>query len=405
MTMRFLIAFRNLWRNPRRTVLNLVMISSGMAAIIVFKGFTANLLIKIQTVQIDNQFGHLQLASEKMWQQSADDSPKARLTEFDPGFLAQINKIPGVVSTSGRISFAGLISNADRSTSAMGVSFDPDREPQMRDHLKILQGRNFSKGASFEVLLGSGLMGQLGAKVGDQLTILSYTFDGAVNAMDVEFVGQFSTGGSEIDESAFFIPLATAQKLLDTKAVQQLVVRLDKTEETSRVMKTVEQILPAGIGVRSWEQLAHFYVQIVNFTNVQNFIIEWIILLLGLLAIANTVGQSVTERIGEIGTVRAIGDSRFEIIYQFLLEGVLLGISGGILGCIFGIAAAALVTSLKIPIYPPGASFPIPIEVDLVPSVFRDSFLLTCMTALIATIIPAMRASRLNIVEALRRNI
>lgn len=405
MYMRILIAFRNVLRNPRRTTLNILMIAGGMCAIIVYRGFIQNLLDKLENVTINTQYSHIQIASEKTWHLSANDLPKDRLVHFEPELLQKIDAVPGVAYASPRLSFFGLISAGERSLSARAVSYDPAVELQMNETMRILKGRKLNMDSRFEILLGSGLQEQIGVNVGDSVSLLAVTIDGSVNAVDSEVVGIYQSGFAEVDNTTFFTSLFTAQKLMDTDLVENMIIQLNRTSDTPRILKEIQPLAPPGTSAKPWYELAVSYKKLVEFNYVQALIITWIIMLLALLAIANTVGMSISERIGEIGTVRAMGDSRADVIFQFLMEGIALGVLGGIAGCIFGVCGAFILTWLKIPINVPGASLPLLVEVNLLPSAFLESFGLTCLMSVIATLVPAYRGSKVKITEALKRNI
>ncbi|MGZ3723304.1 MAG: ABC transporter permease [Bdellovibrionales bacterium] len=405
MNMKFRIALRNVLRNRRRTILNVTMIASGIAAMVVFRGFAHNLTEKLQWVAIKTQYGHLQIANNKTWNPSASDAPKDHLIQIDPAFKAKIDGLKEVAYSSGRLTFFGLINNGENSLSARGVGFDPGVEKQMLGSMRMISGHNLTGDSKFEMILGKGLRDQMGIADGSQMTLMAYTFDGSINAVDVELVGTFQSGLAEVDNSTFFVPLTTAQKLLDTDSIERLVIQLNQTQDTPAIKALLSKDVPAGMAIKAWNEMALYYQQVVEYFNMQNMVIQWILMLLALLAIGNIVGMSIAERTGEIGTVRAIGNSRLNVITQFLIEGFILGILGGVFGCILGYWVAKFLNVLRIPIVTPGASLPIPLEVDILPKVFGDAMIAMCLMAVLATLIPAIRASRIEIVEALKRNI
>lgn len=405
MNLRFQLALRNILRNRRRTALNISMIAAGIAAIVVFKGFSHNLVRKLEWVAINTQYGHIQVASEKTWKLSVKDKPKDRLIHLTPELSRQIDSMGEVQYASGRITFFGMINNGEQSLSARGVGFDPGKEVQMLNSMRVIEGRNLNPDSKFEIILGKGISDQIAMQVGSTVTLMAYTYDGSVNALDCDLVGIFQSGLAEIDNSTFFLPLSTAQKLLDTDGLERVVVMLKSNDRMEPVQSALEHVLPAGIQSQTWKQMAVYYRQVVDFSAKQNLIIQWILMLLALLAIGNIVGMSIAERTGEIGTIRAMGDSRGDVIYQFLLEGIILGVLGGIAGCILGYVAAKGLTYSQYPIVTPGASLPLPMEVDILPAAFVEAFLVMTLMAVVATLLPALRASRIEIVEALKRNI
>lgn len=407
--MKFALAFRNIRRNGRRTILNLLMIGGSCAAIINFQGIARDSVARLETVAINNQFGHLQLASDKFWNPVAGEKPKARLLDLRRDLKSDIETMPEVAYASGRLTFFGLVSRGDESLSAKGIGYDPAVETRMRESMTIIQGRNLDPVARFEAILGAGLMKQLGVKVGDSLTLLAYTYDGAVNAIDVEFVGIFQTGISEVDNSSFYVPLTLAQKLMDTDRIDNLMVQLNDTSMTDTAVEVVQAKAAAagylGVTAKPWYELATQYQKVKNLCEVINQTTLSILIALALLAVGNTVGMSISERTGEIGTARALGFKARDIVQQFALEGLGLGLLGGVLGCAVGYVTGLLVTALRIPLETPGASVARPIVVDIQPQFLAFAFTLTCLMAVCATLIPALKASRLDIVDALRRSI
>lgn len=407
MILRLQIAFRNVLRNKRRTLSTAVMIAGAITAVVLFKGFAHNIIRKLQGVAINAQYGHIQVANTKLWNLSAKDSLKQRLSEIPFEIKQKINRLPGVSYSSARLSFYGLINNGESSLSARGVGFDPAIEAMLLANIYILEGRHLGAASKFEILVSKVLATQAGLKVGDMVTVLAQTVDGSVNAVDCELVGLFTSGLAEVDSSTFLVPLTTAQRLLDTDAVERLVVQLDRTEDTPQVRREIAGVIgaEAGLEARDWENLAVFYRQVVDYFEVQNGIIQWILAILALLAVGNVVSMSVAERTGEIGTARALGDSRAQVFTQFIFEGLIIGIFGGALGSALAFVCGKLLTWVHIPVMTPGAAVQLDMEVDLMPHVFAGALASMILSAVLATLYPAWHAARLEVVEALKRNI
>lgn len=402
--MRWKMAFRNLFRNRRRTALNVCMISGAVAAIVVFEGFALNLVLGLREMTIRTQTGHLQLATPLFWSKRAR-SPKQALVPQSKDLISRIARQPNVRYAVGKLSFYGLISRGEVSLSAKGISFDPKAEGAIADRYPFLTGKGFGSNDGFKVAIGSGLATKLGSKPGDRLTVLTQTYDGVVNALDLELVGVFQTAIAEFDDNTFLIPLLTAQRLLDTDRVEQVIVGLDRTENTDAVLHELENALGSSIELQPWYKLAKLYNQVAGFNRVQNRVVEFIILSLILLAILNTVGMSIFERTGEIGTMAALGETRKTIVQQFVTEGFLLGVLGSLAGVVAGIVAIWLINAAKIEVIMPGASTAFHVEIQLYAAAFCEASLLAMMAATFAAFVPAIRASRLNIADALRRNI
>jgi putative ABC transport system permease protein len=134
-------------------------------------------------------------------------------------------------------------------------------------------------------------------------------------------------------------------------------------------------------------------------------VIKIIIAVLIILSISNTLLMSVMERTGEIGTAMALGVTRMQVLRQFLTEGIVLGVLGGLAGAVIGAALGMAISAIGFPVPPPpGMAREFPGGIRVTPLLVADAFALAVVTTLAASIYPAWRASRLQIVDALRHN-
>ncbi|OFZ04732.1 MAG: hypothetical protein A2X97_13475 [Bdellovibrionales bacterium GWA1_52_35] len=383
------------------------MIAGGFSAIILFQGFVGSIEDDLQGIAINTQYGHLQIATEQFWEKSAEN-PRDALIKDHQKIIAYLKSNPHVTYATGRLTFGGLIGTRDRSVTAMGLSFDVAGEKQKIDALRIKSGNALSEEKPYAALLGSSLASKLGVKNGESVNILAYTYDGVINAIELDVSGQFTTGLSELDENTFVLPLQTAQRLQDTGLVEKIIVGLDSTALTDDLRlefaRELQKIDPS-LRIKTWFDLAQFFRELQAYYHAQNIFLEVIILSLVLLGILNTVGMAVFERTGEIGTIRSMGYTRHQVIAQFVTEGALLGLTGAFAGVFLSIALSSLVNVLEIPLIAPGATGPFPIYVGLSLAAFQNAALLTITSAVIAAAIPAFRASKVEIVEALKHNI
>jgi len=407
MWLRIKIAIRNAFRNRRRSLLNVLMISAAVTAIVIFEGFTQNMVEGLRETTIETQTGHLQIALNSFWEKKSL-KPKDNLILSYKNILSDLEKDKRIKYAAGRLEFFGLLSKDDDSISARVVTIDPQKEVSRNKYFRFAEGKALNDQSPFQVAVGSGLAKKLKIKSGSSVSLLSHTYDGIVNAMDFEVSGIFQTDISEFDDSTLLMPLKTAQQLLDTSAVEQIVVGLNSSWDTAAVRSSVLPKLASSaepVQVKTWFQLATLYKQVAMFNKIQNLIIQLILMSLVMLSIANTVGMSILERTGEIGTIRALGEKRATVVFQFLMEGFFLGLCGAILGTCSAILLAKLFNSMNVPIVFPGASAPIFIKIEILTGSIGKASLLAVLITMIAAIFPAHRASKMNIVQALRHNI
>ena len=404
--MRLKLAIRNITRHRMRSLLSLGMIAGAVTSMILFQGFSEYSLAALKFTASENQYGNMQIAADKYWNPGKEPRTERIFS------LSQLddlrNKFPEVENVSGRLSFFGLISNGDLSVGGKIIGIDPAGEPSFKNSIRYPEGNFFDTNGAKEIVIGKLLAKQMNVHPGDNITVLTNTIDGVMNAMDLTVAGVFSAGIDEIDSQVIFAPLNVTQEILDTQSVDIAVLKFKNLKFVDTSTKKINDDLTnskTDLVARSWRELAVLYRQVEKFYEVQNTLIEAILLALMFLGILNTVSMTVVERTGEIGTLRALGESRKKIVSQFLLESVMLSFIGIVTGILFSLFMIQIVEYSKIMTEMPGASTPFQIKIYfMMSSVIYASFL-AAATTIIATLIPALRASKMDIVEALRKNI
>jgi putative ABC transport system permease protein len=397
------IAFRNVFRNTRRTALTVLVISFGAAALILSGGFFAYNFDGLRETTIRNGLGHLQIATERYLDQG-EERPLQHGIANAPELQRWLESQEHVRATTGQIDFVGLVSNGEKSEAFLGSGVDPERESAMGFSLNLKEGEPLA--AEGEALLGVGLAAALKVRPGDVLTLMGTTSDGALNGVDVRVAGLYATGVKEFDARALKVALPTAQRLLDTDRVTKVIVKLDATRNTEAVRKS---LVAAGLGpqgaglrVRSWRDLASFYKQVVLLYNAIFMFLGLIIFILVVLSSSNTMMMSVFERVREIGTLMAFGTRRRQVLAIFVLEGAVLGVLGGLCGLAisYGLIQAINNAGLTMP-PPPSFSTGFPLLIKLVPGLFAGVFVLIVAVLTASAVLPAWRGARLRIVDAL----
>jgi putative ABC transport system permease protein len=227
-----------------------------------------------------------------------------------------------------------------------------------------------------------------------------------MNTLDFETVGVFESFSKDYDARTIKIPLAAARELLNTDGANVLVVTLRKTSDTPQVERGVEALLAGdGLEVKAWQALNDFYSKTVDLYDRQLGVLRLIVLLMVLLSVTNTINMTVYERIGEIGTLRAMGNRSIFVFELVVTESALLGLIGAVAGVVLGIALAKLISLVGIPMPPPpNANVGYTARILVLPSVVGSAFLVGSVATVAACILPALRASRIPVVDALRQN-
>jgi putative ABC transport system permease protein len=218
--------------------------------------------------------------------------------------------------------------------------------------------------------------------------------------------GLFSTVSKAYDDSALRVPLPVAQKLLRISGSHRWVLLLDDTQHTAETVSALrDKFRNSTFEFVPWYDLADFYNKMFALLSMQVGVVKFIIAVIIVLSISNTMMMNVLERTAEIGTCLAIGRRRRQILHQFVYEGLTMGLIGGLLGLFLGSILAALISQVGIPMPPPpGMSQGYSGEILVTWPLALDAVLIAVSTTFLASLYPAWKASRMEIVDALRHN-
>ena len=407
MSFRYKIALLNVLRNQRRSVITLLAIQVGVVSLVLFGGFVASMYDGMRENMIRSQLGHLQIYQQGFNQYGHLEPEKYLLSNQDLDRITKlVEAVPGVELITPRLDFSGLLTNGNQSIAVVGSGIDPDKEALLSSAITIVEGEDLFAEDREGALLGQGLFNGLNANVGDYLTLLGSTADGAVNAVDIKVIGVVNTGVRDVDNRLVRINLSHAQDLQFTNGISRLVVLLSDTDETEQVIVQLTDIFKQqglSLEIKSWSQLADYYHEVVSLFNGVFGFIKIIVLFIAALSIANTMMMAVMERTPEIGSIRALGATRYEVMMLFLTEACYLGVAGSLFGILFGVLIANRITADEfIMPTPPGSSQSYPIRIFIEWTVLWQTALTGTLVAILASIYPAFKASRLSINQAMR---
>ncbi len=399
------IAGRNLKRNRNRTAVALLTVVGGLLAYLLAGGFIEWIFENMRESTIRSQLGHIQIVSPGYFEKGIAD-PYNFLLPSNSDELNSISKIPDIITIAQRVAFSGLVSLGDTTVNFIGEGIDPTREAVISDQIHIRNGKNLESSDERSALLGEGLAKNLGAKPGDKIVLLVTAANGAPNAIEITVAGTFFTSAKEFDDAALRLPIQLTQTLMRISGSTSWVVLLKDTDQTTRVVSKLRATLLADrFEVVPWIDLADFYKKTVALFGTQVSLMKAIIALIIVLTISNTQTMSVLERTTEIGTMMAIGSRRSNVLRMFVLEGFLIGIIGGISGVVLGYGIAAILSKTGIPMPPaPGMETGFTAQILVTPWLSLNAIELAIVTTLAASAMPAWKASRMNVVDALRCN-
>lgn len=399
----FRLALRNIFRQRMRTAVTLAAIVLGVCGLILSGGFVKDVFVQLGEAIIHSQTGHAQVFKRDFIEKGTRQ-PDRYLIDDPAGTAARIAALPAVEEVSARLSFSGLLNNGRRDLAIVGEGVEPDKESRIGSYMRFIEGRQLTLDDSFGVVVGEGVAQSLGLRAGDQVTLVMSTADGALNTLDLEVLGVFESFSREYDARAVRITLGAAQELMATPGANALVISLRQTGDTDETVEAIAALLPGDLEVRSWKALSDFYEKTLMLYERQFGVLQVIILVMVLLSVANTVNMSAFERLGEFGTLQALGNRRWDIFRLILIENTLLGLMGACLGVGVGITLALVISAIGIEMPPPpntNSGYTALIRLDL--GVIIAAFLIGLSATSFASLFPARKVSRTPIVEALRQ--
>jgi putative ABC transport system permease protein len=400
------LAIRNIVRQRAHTAMSLSALVFGVVGLIIAAGWVNDIFLQLGEALIHSQSGHMQVY-RKGYYEGGTRSPGKYLIDDPEALQRQIASIEAVNDVMARLNFSGLLSNGRSDMPVIGEGVEADKEAELGTAVSIVEGRRLNANDAFGMLIGRGLAQALQLKPGDHATLLASTLDGALNTVDLEVVGVFESFSNEYDARAVRIALAAAQELLGTRAANALVITLRETPDTQRIASMLARDLgPRGLEVKTWVELNDFYEKTVRLYERQLGVLQAILLAMVVLTIANTVNMSVFERLGEFGTMRALGSRSRYVFGLILTENLLLGLLGSGLGVMIGILLAALISEIGIPMPPPpNANLAYIARIQVSTGTVLMAFVIGVLAPTLAALWPARRVSRTPVVDALRSNV
>jgi len=403
----FRLAWRNLWRQPRRTWLTVgaIMFSNMLLVLMISLQFGMYGLMIDNTLQAFT--GHLQIQAP-----GYIDDQKMRQTVDDVVPLASnLRDYFDSDSIAARATAFALVSSEERSygTAVIGVEPTFERNVSTLPGL-VSQGRYLGEQDAAEIVIGAALARNLRVALGDELTLIGSGRDGSFAAAVVNVVGVFESGLADFDRNITEIPLGFFQDVfyMDGSG-HHVVINLPLIDDVPIVQQQVEALLPAGhdLVVHDWDALQPGLQQAIKADISSAFFMYGILVILVAFSVLNTQLMSVLERTHEFGIVMSLGLTPGRLGRLVLLETAILGL----LGMLFGALLGALVTywfSVNGFTYPGmeemTAKFHLPSR--FYPQISVPSLLIgpavVFMFTILAAVYPALRLRKLNPVEAMR---
>ena len=402
-----MIAFRNLFRNKRRTILTSSLITFGVVLVIVFGGLAISFKSQMVGTLTNTAMGDLQI-HRKGYVESIDNLPLSLTlsgTEL-ANIEKTLNNIFEISAYSPRIKFGAMISNyAQTSNIRMSAVYPQMENRTVTEFVKRIKG-NITDPDQFikpgEILVPENLMKGLSLKIGDEIVLVATNKDGSVNAVTLHIAAMteniFGPSGKD-----GYMHIDDAQSLLreNKPEIVEIAIHLKQYDQLNKVyaqLKKSVSATKAQIEVHTWEQLSPF-ASIARIVDLLILVVKFILISIVLVSILNIMTMSVYERISEIGTIAAIGTPPRRILSLFLIEGFVMGLLSTLAGILIGLGTLWIMNITKID-FTFGT-----MNVTLAPSIPAGEVLIVAVIVMVVSLFagfqPAYKASKMEPVDAL----
>jgi len=429
-TMILSIAWKNIWRNRMRSLIVMIAVTIGMIGGIfssaVFKGMSDQRVKEA----IQYETSHIQIHHP----QFMENQELGFTVDFSRQLAADIRSISGVKAVSRRLEVPVMIKSTATGTGVQLMGIDPEEEKnvtaiqdaifdssdvaknygfthaeKIRSFMRDSVGEYFRETSrSKQIVIGEELAEQLKADVKTKLVVNLQTSDGSLSGGVFRVVGIYRITNSTFENTVAFVKKDALAELtgLDPASAHEIAIRLDDNRGVGPLVDQLSQKYP-GLSVMSWKQIQPDLGMITQWLDVMLYFIMVIILLALGFGIVNTMLMVVMERVKELGMLMAIGMNRLKVFAMIMLETIFLSITGGVIGMVVaglmiryfgnhGINLESFAQGFEAIGYNP----------MLYPQIGLSFYLtitgLIILTAIVASIYPAVKALRMNPAEALR---
>jgi putative ABC transport system permease protein len=334
------MAWRNIWRNPRRTILTVCAITFASVLLVFMLSFQFGSYETMINTSVKISTGHLQIQAEKYLEKKS-----IRYVIPDPDKITAIlNHIPEVAAYTLRGQAFSLISSQDRTYGAVVTGIDPEREATVSRMKKLMREGDFLTGHEVnQALVGRLLAKNLRVTIGDELTLLGQGRDGSIAATVVQVKGIFGSGIDEFDRSTLQIPLSTFQEIFSMDhAVHEVVVIAKSLSDVPEIKAEIQATLSGldkdgSLKTLDWQELMPGLRQAIEMDLVSGLIFYGLLIIVVAFSILNTFLMAIFERKKEFGVMMAIGTSPRRLTKVLLIESMSMTLIGIVIGIILGI--------------------------------------------------------------------
>lgn len=400
------IAWRNVWRNKARSIVIILAIGFGLWGGIFATSFMNGMINQMFDSGIKNQVSHIQIHHPEF--------AKERLTEYKvektDRIYEQLSGSSRVVSWSGRTLVSGMVNTARMSSAIEIFGIDPDMESNTTDlENSLIAGDYFISVTDHPVLIGTSLSEKMKLEIDDRIVITFQDLGGDITAASFRICGIYRTSNSVIDERNIYVKQKDISELLGSdNIINEIAILLDDHEVADEYRDELTSLFP-GYEIRTWNEISPELSFMTEFSGIAMMVLVIIILFAMAFGLLNTMLMTIFERTRELGVLMSVGMNKGRVFLMIMLETCFLVFSGALLGSVLGAFSVAATGRNGVDLSSVGGDAMTAYGMDpLVFPVIENIFylhlaILVLITAIAASVYPAMKALKLKPAEAVRK--
>jgi len=406
------IAARNLLRYQRRTLLTTLLITIGVTAMLLFVSTSGSFKTMMVGQITDSMLGHFQI-HRKGYVSSIDSLPltmnmKPQMVDKVESILAKHGEVE---AWSPRIKLGAMFSNFAETTNIRLNGVDPEKEVEACPELpkRIIAGNKEKLIERGKILIPELIAKGMKVKPGDAVVLVATNKDGSVNGINFVIQGVLE-GISGPGGRDGYMHIDDARELLrmEDNEISEIAIRLKNPENLKHVLQDFKENLSqlknqqgkAAFEVHGWDKLSPF-ANIANMIDLMTLFIKVMLVSIVLISVMNVMIMAVYERIREIGTISAMGTQPGTILKLFITEGLLLGIVGAFIGSLISIAIVFGLQQAEFS-FSFGRQSGLVLYPELAIKDILVASIMVIVVAVLASLQPAWKASRMDPITALR---
>ncbi len=399
------LAWRNVWRHKRRTIIIVLAMSLTLAMMMFYDGLMNGFTDAIYGNAVKVLGGNIQVHAEG-YRAEANSTPLLPLS--DPQAVIKAAEAnPLTLAATQRINTGGLVTSREGAFAVGITGIEPEKELKVNIiGQNVKEGRNLTSDDLDNILIGKGLADAMGVKVGDRITLVGRSQHEQMRQRTMTVVGIFDLGLADIEKQTVYISLGEAQALYEVAGSTEVAIFLERLGQESAVIDGMKPGLP-GYEIESFQANYPDLASAINTKGGVMNVFSVIIIAIAGVGILNLLLMAVYERTREIGVLGAMGLKPSQISLLFILEGIMIGLVGVAVGIVFGLAINGYLMKVGLDFgnLTSAASYMALIQSRAYPTWGVEKLLMRAsMIAIIsalAALIPAVEAGRREPAEAL----